>query len=242
MTDWAEKIRFLASGDAALVVEFGSDIDRTLSARVVSLHRRIAEAGIDGVIETVPTFRSLLVHYDPRRIERTNLEQRIRGDLSHLEDAELAGRLWTIPVCYGGELGPDLDAVADATGLASEDVVARHSAETYYVYMIGFLPGFPYMGDLPPELALPRRADPRTHVPQGSVAIAMRMTAIYPLVSPGGWHLLGQTPVRLFNAGHEPPALFAPGDRVRFEPISPERFAELKRQAEIGQLTLTPAA
>jgi KipI family sensor histidine kinase inhibitor len=139
-----------------------------------------------------------------------------------------------VPVCYGAEFAPDLAEVAHLTGLAPGEVVALHSGTHYHVYMLGFLPGFPYMGDLPHQLALPRRADPRVRVSAGSIAIATSLTAIYPYESPGGWHLIGTTPIRLFDCERAPPALFAPGDRVLFEPIDATTFASIKKAVESG--------
>jgi KipI family sensor histidine kinase inhibitor len=141
-------------------------------------------------------------------------------------------RLWRVPVCYESDFAPDLESVARQTKLAPEEVVALHSGTRYHVYMIGFVPGFPYMGDLAEALVLPRRADPRIRVPPGSVAIATAMTAIYPLESPGGWHLIGTTPIRIFDTAASPPALFAPGDAVEFEPVDSATFARIRSATE----------
>src|SRR5579884_2420222 len=162
-------VRFLPAGDTALVVEFGDRIDRALSDRVLQLSRRIAEAALPGVIETVPTFRSLLVHYDPLTTGAEPLREAIGGLLRHRETRTGGGRLWRLPACYDPSLAPDIAAVAARTGLSVEYVVARHSQTLFHVYMIGFTPGYPYMGDLPPELHLPRREDPRKRVPAGSI-------------------------------------------------------------------------
>jgi inhibitor of KinA len=224
--------RFLASGDTALVVEFGDCIDRRVSEQVLGLAGRIRRAALAGVIEIVPTFRSLMVHYDPARSSAAELTTAIEA-LIIGETPFVQARLWRVPVCYEGELAPDLPDVAAQTGMTTEGVVALHSTTRYYVYMIGFLPGYPYMGDLPGPLVLPRRADPRIRVPPGSVAIAMTMTAIYPLESPGGWHLIGTTPIRIFDAHWRSPALFAPGDAVQFEPVHRQAFDDL--QARIGR-------
>jgi inhibitor of KinA len=212
-------VRFLSAADGALVVEFGDRIDRALSERVLALSGRIRAAALAGVIETVPTFRSLLVHYDPLRTSGARLIASLQSLLG--ADAPTIGRrrLWRVPACYAPDVAPDLEEVASRCGLTTGDVVARHAATQFYVYMIGFTPGYPYMGDLPSELHLPRRVDPRVRVPSGSVAIASALTTIYPLESPGGWHLIGATPIRLFDPGAPEPSLFAAGDLVRFEPI-----------------------
>jgi KipI family sensor histidine kinase inhibitor len=139
-----------------------------------------------------------------------------------------------VPVCYEDEFAPDLPEVAARLGLSPADVVALHSGTQYHVYMLGFLPGFPYLGDLPEALALPRRADPRLSVPAGSVSIALTLTAIYPYQSPGGWHLIGTTPIRLFDAARPQPALFAPGDTILFEPVAAARFAAIRAAVAAG--------
>jgi KipI family sensor histidine kinase inhibitor len=227
-------VRFLSAGDRALVVEFGDRIDRALSAAVLRLDAAVRAAGLEGVVETVPTFRSLTIYYDPILTGRAALERAVAGLLDRGQGTHRTARLWRVPVCYEGEFAPDLAEVAGLTGLAAGEVVALHSGTRFHVYMLGFLPGFPYMGDLPPALALPRRADPRVRVPAGSISIATTLTAIYPYESPGGWHLIGTTPIRLFDAARTPPALLAPGDAVLFQPIDPETFAAIKRAAERG--------
>ena len=231
-------MRFLSVGDTALAVEFGDAIDRELSRKVINLGRAIRADPPAGVVETVSTFRSLMVHYDPVTTSRTELERAIEGLLDRHHDLTGAGRLWRIPVCYEGEFAPDLAAVTQQSGLAPADIAALHASVRYHVYMLGFLPGFPYMGDLPPALALPRRADPRVRVPAGSIAIATTLTAIYPYDSPGGWHLIGRTPLPLFDPVRTPPALLAAGDVVLFEPIDPRRFAEIRDAIERGGSTL----
>jgi len=219
-------VRFLPAGDRALLVEFGETIERALSERVLRLAERIKELRLNGVIETLPTFRSLLVRYDPLQTSGATLENEISA---HLEDAGSAHdevRLWHIPACYDRRCAPDLDEVAERTGLTSDEVVVRHSGTRFLVYVVGFAAGYPYMGDLPSELVLPRRADPRVRVPAGSIAMATTLTGIYPLESPGGWHLIGAAPIRLFDPNWERPALLRPGDFAKFEPVD---FAEYER-------------
>jgi inhibitor of KinA len=226
------KVRFLSAGDRALVVEFGDHIDRTLSADVLRLDASLRSGGLRGVVETVPTFRSLMVHYDPLVTTRAELDRAITSLLDHEPGLSRAATLWRVPVCYDGDYAPDLGDVARLTGLSPGEVAALHSGRRYHVYMLGFLPGFPYMGDLPARLSLPRRADPRVRVPAGSISIATTLTAIYPYESPGGWHLIGMTPIRLFDCERTPPALFAPGDKVQFEPIDATAFASIKKTVE----------
>jgi inhibitor of KinA len=229
------KARFLSAGDRALVVEFGDRIDRELSSEVLGLDASLRSSGLSGVVETVPTFRSLTVHYDPMVTSRADLERSIAGLIDRQPDPRANATLWRMPVCYEGSFAPDLGEVANHTGLAPSEVVALHSGTRYHVYMLGFLPGFPYMGDLPPQLALPRRPDPRLRVPAGSVSIATTLTAIYPYESPGGWHLIGVTPIRLFDPARSRPALLEPGDNVQFEPIDRASFASIRKAVESGK-------
>jgi KipI family sensor histidine kinase inhibitor len=192
------------------------------------------------VIETVPTFRSLLIHLDADTTSVQRVQEAVVPLLEGLEDENIVPRRWIIPVCYEAAFAPDLVAVADRCGLTPSRVVEIHSANEYHVYMIGFLPGLPYMGDLAQEIVLPRLAEPRIRVPRGSVAIATTLTVVYPLESPGGWHLIGRTPVNLFDIGLAAPALLSPGDRVSFAPISSSKFAELEKLVEGGQYELRP--
>ena len=236
MTD--APFRALPSGDTALVLEFGSKIDQAVSRRVLALHRRLRTLDWQGVVASVPTFRSLLVHYDPDLIAAEALEARLGALADDVEDTPDQGRAWRLPACYDAAVAPDIDAVAAATDLTPDQVAACHSATAYHVYMIGFLPGYPYMGDVPEALALPRREEPRLAVPPGSLAIATTMTAVYPLESPGGWHLIGRTPVRLFDPARAEPILLAPGDTVRFEPVALEAYEALEDQARAGALSI----
>ena len=235
-------VRFLSAGDRALVVEFGDRIDRALNAEVLRLDTSLRSSELAGVVETVPTFRSLMVHYDPLVTTRANLERAIASLLDRKPGSRSTGTLWRVPVCYDGEFAPDLAEVAHLTGLSPGEVIALHSGTRYHVYMLGFLPGFPYMGDLPPRLALPRRADPRVRVLAGSIAIATTLTAIYPYESPGGWHLIGATPIRLFDPERAQPALFAPGDTVQCEPVDPLAFASIKKAVDGGSYQVTAAS
>jgi inhibitor of KinA len=236
----SQSVRFLSCGDTALAVELGDRVDRRVSALVLALAARLKAAAVAGIVEVVPTFRSLLIHYDPLTVPQGELKERLTPLLSDLETAASPGRLWRLPVCYHESLAPDLAEVAARTGLSPEQVVKRHSAVTYHVYMVGFLPGYPYLGDLPPELALPRRDTPRTAVPGGSVAIATTLTAVYTLESPGGWHLIGRTPASLWDLQGDPPAILAAGDQVRFEPIALDGYEALRRRSAAGELRLQP--
>jgi KipI family sensor histidine kinase inhibitor len=233
-------VRFLASGDTALVIEFGDRVDQRLSGLVLALAHRLADAAIPGVVEMVPTFRSLMVHYDPVILPQAELEARLAPLLAGLEAAGSGGRRWRIPACYDESLGLDLLEVAERMGMSASEVISRHSATTFHVYMMGFLPGLPYLGGLPREFELPRRENPRIKVPKGAVAVAMSMTVIYPLESPGGWHILARTPVPLWDMGADPPALLDAGDKVVFEPIPLARYEALLDAAAAGGLRLAP--
>ena len=235
-------MRLLASGDTALVVEFGETVDRQINAQVLALAERVEAAHIAGIVETVPTFRSLMIHYDPTRLLGRDLRAHVERLLVGLEAIELSGDDWVLPTCYeGGDLAPDLEDVARTTGLDPAEVVALHSGTTYRVYCLGFLPGYPYMGDTPARLLLPRRETPRVRVPMGSVCIAVGLTGVYSLDSPGGWHLIARTPIRLFDLRRSRPVLLKPGDRVRFAPVSREVFDDLEVKAGEGRLTMTPS-
>ena len=232
--------RFLPAGDTALVVEFGDRVDKGLSARVLALAQQLVAAQLAGVVEAVPTFRSLMVHYDPLQTSQRDLQRAIAPLLQGLEAAEIAGRRWRIPACYDASLGLDLADVARRTGLDPAQVVERHSQTSQLVYMMGFLPGLPYLGGLPGEFALARRENPRVKVPKGSVAVAMSMSVVYPQESPGGWHILARTPVPLWDMRKTPPALLAAGDQVTFLPLSLREYELMLAKAAADELVLTP--
>lgn len=211
-----------------MIVEFGDNIDRVLSDRVLRLSALVRAAKLPGVVETVPTFRSLMVHYEPLSTDSASLTAAIKNLLDSSRGEPKPVKLWRIPACYAISHAPDLAEVAQRTGLSAAEVVRLHSGTRFHIYMLGFVPGYPYMGDLPDPLVLPRRTDPRIRVPAGSIAIATHMTAIYPLESPGGWHLIGSTPIRLFDPRWPRPALLSPGDAVRFEPVSVHEFDAIR--------------
>jgi len=234
-------LRLLDAGDAAFTVEFGDTVDPALLAAVQALDAGIAReqaaGGLAGLIETMPTFRSLTVFFDPLLTGRAELIEALQPLLADAEHAPpVDGRHWRLPVCYEGETGPDLAATAAAAGITVDEVVALHSGTEFRVYMLGFMPGFPFMGDLPERLRLPRRTEPRVRVPAGSVAIAGGLTAIYPWESPGGWHLLGRCPVRLFDAASASPSLLAVGDRVHFAPVPMAEFRRLEAGVQAREI------
>jgi KipI family sensor histidine kinase inhibitor len=207
-------------GDCALVIQLGAGIDPAINRRVHALAQSLALNHLKGVVTTIPTYASLLVRYDPLVLAYAEVEDWIRSlaiDLEHQPSAP--ARLIEIPVQYGGEAGFDLPLVADYCHLSIDDVVRLHCEREYIVYMMGFTPGYPYMGVVDERLRLPRLASPRSKVPAGSVAIAGLQTGIYSIESPGGWHVIGRTPLVLFDPARAEPFLFAPGDRVKFEPL-----------------------
>jgi KipI family sensor histidine kinase inhibitor len=234
------RFRLLPAGDTALIVEFGSRIERELNNCVLALDRDIRAANLNGIVETIPTFRSLMICFEPIVISSQQLAESITSIIGRLCPTAVSGRRWQLPVCYASKLAPDLDEVAARTGLTPAQVIERHSALTYHAYMLGFLPGQAYLGDLPPELALPRRETPRLRIPAGSLAIATTMTCIFPMETPCGWHLIGRSPVRLWERTLGSQALLAPGDKVSFVPVSLREYDDMAARAAEGLLTIAP--
>ncbi|HSJ89454.1 MAG TPA: 5-oxoprolinase subunit PxpB [Anaerolineales bacterium] len=211
------KPRIVPLGDSAVLVQFGNQIDLTINRRVHALAALIAASPLDGMIGTIPAYGTLLIHYDPLILTYFQASKWIRTKLDQVQDVILKKpRRIEVPVRYGGEYGIDLQFVADSHHLSVEDVIRIHSEKTYTIYMMGFTPGFPYMGKLDDLLVTPRLDSPRTRVPSGTVAIAGSQTGIYPIDSPGGWRLIGYTSLQLFDPKSESPFLFSPGDEVRF--------------------------
>jgi KipI family sensor histidine kinase inhibitor len=225
---------FFDCGESALLVDFAAAHSKALSLAILDASERLASAALPGLKECVPGLSSLTAFYDPLRLPRDTLVSKAEELLSVSSIGEDRGRSFEIPVLYGGEAGPDLNEVAALTGIAPEEVVRLHASQFYHVYMLGFLPGFAYMGALPEELRLPRRATPRAAVPAGAVAIVADMTAIYPLESPGGWHLIGTAPVKLWDMAREQEPLLKPGDRVRFIPVGSEQAEAYRQRAAAG--------
>ena len=211
------KPKIVPVGDSAVLVQLGNEIDIITNQRVHALAALINMSSSEGVIETVPAYATLLVHYDPLILSFVQINHYLRGKLAQIVDTESRKRNRVeIPVRYGGEYGVDLESVARHCQLQIEDVVRIHNQKTYTVFMMGFTPGFPYMGKLEEAIVTPRLETPRTRVPAGTVAIAGSQTGIYPIDSPGGWQLIGWTPLRLFSPESESPFLFSPGDEVKF--------------------------
>ncbi len=212
----------------ALLLRFGEAIDPDVSDHILALYRALKSADIPGLIEIIPAYTTLYIQFDPRRYTHEAVVSIVQEYEARIDrEPAPAPRTLTIPVYYGTEVGWDLEQVADAHDLSIAEVIALHSSRTYRVYMIGFMPGFGYMGEVDDRIATPRLATPRADIPARSVAIANTQCAIYPMVSPGGWNILGRTPLELFDPSLEGFSLLHPGDQVTFEPIGRERFLEL---------------
>lgn len=216
------------ASDHSLLISFGNEISRAAHEKVYALAHRLLHARFDFISNIHPAYHSLLVAFDPRLISHSQIESRLRPLLTDpaLQPTPPARRM-EIPVCYDDDFGVDLEEVAAHTGQTREEVIALHAGGDYYVAFIGFTPGFPYLAGMSPRLAVPRLPTPRSRVPAGSVAIGGAQTGIYPVGTPGGWRIIGRTPIALFLPDREPPALLALGDTVRFRPISREEFDRL---------------
>jgi KipI family sensor histidine kinase inhibitor len=228
--------RLLLSGDSALVVEFGNSIDPELNRRVLAFDALIAQEKVAGIRETVPTYRSLLVHYDPTIIGFAELGAKLMDMATHKGLPFRKGRRWRVPVVYGGKFGIDLEAVAERAALTPQEVIARHTGADYRVYMLGFLPGYTYLGGLDPRLATPRRQEPRLETPAGTIAIGGVQTGIQCIAAPSGWNLLGRTPVRTYHPHRDPIFLIEPGDHVIFFSVPAREWDALDRAGEAGEI------
>ena len=223
-----KKPLFRIAGDRGLLVEYGDVIDPDVNNKVRSMAIIMEKESSKSVIETIPTYRSLLIIYDPAITNPSKLEKEILALEERLSQIKIPPPdTVEIPVCYGGEFGPDIQFVADHNSITKDDVIRIHSGAEYQIYMIGFTPGFPFLGGLPKELHTPRLETPRSFVPERSVGIANNQTGIYPLASPGGWQLIGKTPLKLFAPEHSNPFIYKVGDRIKFKPISAEDYYSL---------------
>jgi inhibitor of KinA len=223
-----EQARIRLSGDRALLVEYGDGIDPVVNEKVramTALLKKNLPAGVEAV---VPAYRSLSILYDPLTTTTARLAEILHALEADFCAAQIAEpKVVPIPVCYGGEFGPDIGVVAEHTGLAEQEIVAVHASVDYPIYMIGFTPGFCYLGGLDHRLRTPRRKTPRTNLPAGSVGVAESQTGVYPVESPGGWQIIGQTPLRLFAPARKNPFLYEAGDRIRFVPVAEAEFRRL---------------
>jgi KipI family sensor histidine kinase inhibitor len=228
--------RLLPSGDSAITVEFSRNIDDTANQRVLALDRALAAEPVSGVTETVPTYRSLLVHYDPVLIDFDTLSGKLAPLAERPVPPVAKTRRWRIPVVYGGEHGVDLEDVARTLNTTTDEIVARHVAGDYRVAMIGFTPGWSYLSGLEHSLHMPRRQNPRLLTPAGTISIGGVQTGVQCIAGPSGWHLLGRTPVRTYQLRRDPIFLLEPGDRVTFSAVDAKTFAEQDRAAEAGEI------
>lgn len=229
MSIYINEPRFLDAGESCLVVEFADEIDRAANDAVMNLRHWMENQRRVPIVECLPTYRSLAIYFDPLKAGRAKIEEEAHLALrENLAVSSAPQRTISIPVCYGGEYGPDIANVAAHAGISEEEVIRRHSARVCHCYMIGFVPGFAYLGGMDESIATPRLANPRTVIPGGSVGIAGKQTGIYPIDSPGGWQLIGRTPLKLFTPEKNPPTLIDAGYDVRFVPIGPDEYKAIE--------------
>ena len=228
-------VRFLLTGDTSMTVEFGNEINETINSRIRAFGIALADSGIPGIIETVPTYRSITVHYDPETIRYEELVKQLKNLLGKLDKITIPpSDVLEIPVLYGGEMGPDLDFVAEHAGMTPDEVIKIHTSTEYLIYMLGFTPGFTYLGGMDERIATPRLKTPRVKIPAGSVGIAGSQTGVYPIDSPGGWQLIGQTPVHMYDADRKEPILPKAGQYIKFYAIDKAEYDRIAAAERAG--------
>lgn len=227
------EVRYLPSGDCAICVEFGNEISPEINAKIRAFKIALEKENIDGIVETVPTYRSLLVVYRPEVILFKELTEKFDGIMGAMGNIQIPPpTVIEIPVLYGGEMGPDLENVAAHNHKTIDEVIEIHTSEEYLIYMLGFIAGFPYLGGMSKEIATPRLKSPRVKIEGGSVGIAGEQTGIYPVASPGGWQLIGRTPLKLYDAEREKPVLLEAGQYIKFRSVTQEEYEEIEKQVE----------
>ena len=230
-----QNIRILTAGDSSLLIEFGNEISPEINRRIAAVVELMREQHIEGVVDVIPAFCSLLVNYDPRVAGYEKMKKRLEGLVRvDIKVGQVKRKIFEIPVLYGGEYGPDLASIAEHAGISQDEVIAIHSSRDYLIYMLGFLPGFCYLGGLDERIHTPRLSNPRLRIRAGSVGIGGSQTGIYPLDSPGGWQLMGMTPVKTYDPEREIPILVEAGNYIRFVPIDEEQYKQIQAQVEDG--------
>ena len=229
------EVRYLVSGDCSVCVEFGNEISPEINKKIRAFKIAVEKSGIEGIVETVPTYRSLLVYYKPEIISFREISEKFEELMGSLDNIEIPPpTVIEIPVLYGGEMGPDIQNVAEHNGNTVEEVIQIHTSEEYLIYMIGFIAGFPYLGGMSKEIATPRLKSPRVKIDGGSVGIAGEQTGVYPVDSPGGWQLIGRTPLKLYDAEREKPVLLEAGQYIKFKSVTPEEYDAILKAVEDG--------
>ncbi|MDF2948472.1 MAG: pxpB [Sedimentibacter sp.] len=230
-----EKAKYLISGDCALNMEFGSNISEEVNKKIRAMALSIEVKALHGIVEMVPTYRSLMIHYDPLKVDFYELVNTLKKIEQNLDNIVLpAPEVIEIPTLYGGDCGPDLENVASYNNITVEEVVEIHASKEYLIYMLGFTPGFPYLGGMDTRIATPRLQTPRSRIPGGSVGIAGEQTGIYPVSSPGGWQLIGRTPIKLFDPHRKNPILLKSGNYIKFKSINEEEYKKIENELDNG--------
>ncbi|MGN9166057.1 5-oxoprolinase subunit PxpB [Tissierellaceae bacterium HCP3S3_D8] len=231
-----DETKFIPAGDKSLVMEFGNSISPEINTKIRSMVTAIDESEFHGIEEVIPTYRSILIIYNPLIIDYQDIIDKLKKMETHLNDTSNdKTRIIELPTVYGGEYGPDIEFVAKHNNLTIEEVIEIHSSTDYLLYMLGFTPGFGYLGGMSEKIETPRLQVPRTKIPAGSTGIAGKQTGIYPIDSPGGWQLIGRTPVKLYDPLAEPPVLLNAGDYIRFIPIDEEKYLEILNLVNKGK-------
>lgn len=231
-----QNINILTAGDSSILIEFGKEISPEINRKIKATVQLMKEQHIEGVVDVIPAFCSLLINYDPRVISYDEIRKRMQNLVKvDAKSGEEKKKIYEIPVCYGGEYGPDIENIAANAGLSVEEVIKIHSSRDYLIYMLGFLPGFCYLGGLDERIHTPRLANPRMKINAGSVGIGGSQTGIYPLDSPGGWQLMGMTPVKTYDPDREVPILVEAGDYIRFVPIDEDEYKRIKELVDRGE-------